>query len=1013
MQLVSDALAGDVQSLNGRSYVFPQMNPKYANALFQLLGYKDNDLIYSRFFYPKGHPKATDDKGRKLLKRLSLMDWKSIEVLQNEGRGSYFVVNGGGDTDAEVKSGRAIFCEWDDIDKDLQLTLWQNLGLPIPTIQIDTGGKSIHTYWIFDTPIAIAEWKSLQSDLLAFCRADTKLKNPSRVMRIPGCWHISANGNREMSKVVSMSGQKYTYDELREAIPKLQQQNPESNTSNWSEFTKNWTFPSTESIPLLSAIKREHRVLVESGCSTGSRNASGFALACDLIGTANFLRQNGQPFDGDEESLFFQYCSNCASDEGWAEPEWRSIFRSAQKGNKGSALSPEGIENCVKGAVWTQVKDSMPIARTEAKVSIPYDKPPEPTTRDKYLQLKTEIGSAIKIKSLAERNFTLQSLCSKYRINKQVLDLCKMEILSESDITQRRSYTFDEFFGLVKEDREWILPGILPRGDISIFIGSSGSGKSLHSYEAAFQVLIEGMFCDGFVPKGKVLFIQSDEGRASTLKRMLERGIANHKEMFRIMPRFTFNQMEALEQELIDFQPDLIIMDTLRDALNGTGIDENTAEAGNPLSDLKDLLKTYNCSTILIHYVNKKADAKGLMRCAGNIAIPAKAYSVYEFSQPTQNNQQEFKMISLKERDGAGVTYWHEYDESNGHWHLKFKMEEGSEAGEAGYSEKILNLFKVNLEKSNDVAFLGSEICTYTGTTPDRRKGVYMALNRLYQKGSLTRITIESTDSRPIYKYRVTDRQKDAWGMNQRNTVTIPSQSFVEQGFQDGNRGSNNIVTRQVTPLTSVQSMDNSVAINNECYSPVTTPVTIPDSSNINTSSYTVTESTTPPSTHTEPVKDAHPFGKPAYIERSPLEKFFDHKSRPIFYGSKVLWNDPPEQYKRMTDFTVEKIYKDTVKLAMINALVPHGQIEALKDISNGFRIGDVIQPNWKALNDAGRPIDQMIEAKEICSKGESITVTDFYRVKIQSLICEGLHAIDAYGYQYSIDPKFWEKVEC
>ena len=54
--------------------------------------------------------------------------------MQAEGRGCYFVVNGGGHSDKDIKQGRALFFEHDNLDKEQQRHLWQTLGLPEPTI---------------------------------------------------------------------------------------------------------------------------------------------------------------------------------------------------------------------------------------------------------------------------------------------------------------------------------------------------------------------------------------------------------------------------------------------------------------------------------------------------------------------------------------------------------------------------------------------------------------------------------------------------------------------------------------------------------------------------------------------------------------------------------------------------------------------------------------------------------------------------------------------------------------
>ncbi|HEY9828980.1 MAG TPA: DUF3987 domain-containing protein, partial [Stenomitos sp.] len=187
------------------------------------LGYKAGDTVYLRSFYPSNDSRKIGDKGRKAeAKNINQLVQQAAQ-FQAEGRGVYFVVNGGGHTNESVTACRAIFCEHDNLDKELQKHLWLTLSLPEPSLQIDTGGKSIHSYWIFDSQISPQQWKQLQTDLLEYTDADRALKNPSRVMRLAGCWHFGANNVPSgQTKIILNSGKRYSYDELRELIPHYQ-----------------------------------------------------------------------------------------------------------------------------------------------------------------------------------------------------------------------------------------------------------------------------------------------------------------------------------------------------------------------------------------------------------------------------------------------------------------------------------------------------------------------------------------------------------------------------------------------------------------------------------------------------------------------------------------------------------------------------------------------------------------------------------------------------------------------
>ena len=183
--------------------------------LFTSILKKEKGNLRLRAFYPSGHPFKSSDSGRKgEPKRATVEEW------QNEGRGVYAVINDGGDTDSEITKCRAVFCEWDERPKEWQVVAWKALGLPEPTLQVDTGGKSIHNYWVFAEPISVDDWKSLQTRLLDHADADRSLKNPSRVMRLPGTFHIDGDGNPGgLTSIIHTSENYYTVRDIEKGLP--------------------------------------------------------------------------------------------------------------------------------------------------------------------------------------------------------------------------------------------------------------------------------------------------------------------------------------------------------------------------------------------------------------------------------------------------------------------------------------------------------------------------------------------------------------------------------------------------------------------------------------------------------------------------------------------------------------------------------------------------------------------------------------------------------------------------
>jgi hypothetical protein len=324
----------------------------------QLLGYAPGEKVFLRAFYPSDDPRKAEDKGRKGEATTVELIAQAAETFQSNGRGVYFVVNGWGQKDAEVKACRAIFYEHDNLSKELQLDLWRKLELPEPTFQIDTGGKSIHSYWVFDEPIDPQAWKSLQADLLEFASADRSLKNLSRVMRLAGCYHLSAKGTHPTT-IVTASSTRYSFEELRAIVP-TQQKTPSPSLP---------LSTSTDNVPLVQCLSKSDRELVAGGVGKGERNSSGAKLARNLRGTELRLQYLGIQHSGSSRQLFDDYCNRCSPPLDTREAD--QIWKSALAANPTATLTDDAILNCVKAWQRKQITPSLNVVNSQQKSLVP------------------------------------------------------------------------------------------------------------------------------------------------------------------------------------------------------------------------------------------------------------------------------------------------------------------------------------------------------------------------------------------------------------------------------------------------------------------------------------------------------------------------------------------------------------------------------------------------------------------------------------------------------------------
>lgn len=95
--------------------------------------------------------------------------------------------------DANVQLARCLFCDFDHIEPGdgcgrsefVSMAIFE-AGLPEPNLYVHSG-NGIHVYWRLVEPIFdLSVWTGMQERLNARLEADPVIKNPERIMRLPG-----------------------------------------------------------------------------------------------------------------------------------------------------------------------------------------------------------------------------------------------------------------------------------------------------------------------------------------------------------------------------------------------------------------------------------------------------------------------------------------------------------------------------------------------------------------------------------------------------------------------------------------------------------------------------------------------------------------------------------------------------------------------------------------------------------------------------------------------------------
>lgn len=190
---------------------------------FLLLLGKDLDKTRLRAFAHKATPRA-----KKLSARKFGFNRAAIAQAQADGLGIYAVINDGGDTKNSITRCRAYFAEFDGIPTERQWETVERSNLPKPSVVVETGGGSLHFYWVLNAPFTDKhQWQADTKRLIAHLGSDKSVNDPSRVMRLPGCWYVGGDGTPiAQVKIVHQSDARYAREEILGSLPEPEDANP-------------------------------------------------------------------------------------------------------------------------------------------------------------------------------------------------------------------------------------------------------------------------------------------------------------------------------------------------------------------------------------------------------------------------------------------------------------------------------------------------------------------------------------------------------------------------------------------------------------------------------------------------------------------------------------------------------------------------------------------------------------------------------------------------------------------
>jgi putative DNA primase/helicase len=229
------------------------------------------------------------------------------------------------------------------------------------------------------------------------------------------------------------------------------------------------------------------------------------------------------------------------------------------------------------------------------------------------------------------------------------------------------------FSGIKPKPIEWLWPGRIPLGKLTMVVGDPGLGKSLITLDIAARTSTGTAFPDGTsCRRGTVVIISAEDDPADTIRPRLDAAGADVSRIdlldsVRVVTgdgksleaAFSLDKdIDALEDSIKRTGAVLAIIDPVS-AYLGKNIDSHsTADIRGLLAPLATLAGKYAVAIIAVTHFRKSAGA-AVHRVSGSLAFAAAARSVWGISKDPQDEARRL-MLPIKQNlaaDQGGLAY--------------------------------------------------------------------------------------------------------------------------------------------------------------------------------------------------------------------------------------------------------------------------------------------------------------------------------------------------------------------
>jgi len=317
-----------------------------------------------------------------------------------------------------------------------------------------------------------------------------------------------------------------------------------------------------------------------------------------------------------------------------------------------------------------------------------------------------DLKSYIEEKSPSVKVATLKILVERYRT---ILGFSQADIVSLATLHQIQEddddttiLTLSQLLALQNESPTWLVPDLVAAGGgLYIVAGAPKTGKTLiFVYQLAYSVAVSGNFLGIPCQTGKVLIFECEESTSKVSRTFRSKGLSSYNkeaqsaienDCVRVVNNFDIgSDIKKLKAIVREYQPSLIIFDSLRAVTKNLEVSENSSDMSKHLYILQKALNYLKVPGVIIHHMSKNGRERGIEGVAGSLSLSGASDGVIMLYRSENAPGHSVELLTVP-REGVPVNWVIERQRpKTGYWEYTVVEDKGVNPDQLRIERKIL-----------------------------------------------------------------------------------------------------------------------------------------------------------------------------------------------------------------------------------------------------------------------------------------------------------------------------------